>query len=131
MILAGQSPAGGYVASPTFGPYRYSWFRDGAFIADAMSRVGEVESAERFEASSTEFVCECSDQNCTERVEATLDEYENVRADATRFLVRPGHEDSRVERVVKRRGRRYSVVEKFNGAVAQIVRRLNPRAQQA
>lgn len=29
-------------------PYRYSWFRDGAFIADAMSRVGEVESAERF-----------------------------------------------------------------------------------
>jgi len=48
VILAGQSPEGGYVASPTFEPYRYSWLRDGSFIADAMSRVGEVESAEAF-----------------------------------------------------------------------------------
>jgi GH15 family glucan-1,4-alpha-glucosidase len=28
--------------------YRYSWFRDGAFIADAMSRAGRSESSERF-----------------------------------------------------------------------------------
>ncbi len=48
VILAGQSPEGGYVASPTFDPYGYSWLRDGSFIADAMSRVGEVGSAERF-----------------------------------------------------------------------------------
>jgi isomaltose glucohydrolase len=48
VVLAGQSPEGGYVASPTFPPYRYSWLRDGSFIADAMSRVGEVASAERF-----------------------------------------------------------------------------------
>jgi isomaltose glucohydrolase len=48
VILAGQSPSGAYVASPTFEPYRYSWLRDGSFIADAMSRTGEVESAERF-----------------------------------------------------------------------------------
>ena len=48
VILAGQAPSGAYVAAPTFGPYAYCWFRDGAFIADAMSRVGEVESAEAF-----------------------------------------------------------------------------------
>jgi isomaltose glucohydrolase len=48
VILAGQSPEGGYVASPAFAPYRYSWLRDGSFIADAMSRVGEVESTEAF-----------------------------------------------------------------------------------
>lgn len=47
-ILGGQSPSGGYVACPTFPPYGYSWLRDGSFIADAMSRVGEVESAEAF-----------------------------------------------------------------------------------
>ena len=47
-ILAGQSPGGGYVACPTFPPYGFSWLRDGSFIADAMSRVGEVESAEAF-----------------------------------------------------------------------------------
>jgi GH15 family glucan-1,4-alpha-glucosidase len=48
VILAGQSPSGGYVACPNFEPYRYSWFRDGSFIADAMREAGEVESADRF-----------------------------------------------------------------------------------
>ena len=47
-ILGGQSPSGGYVASPGFPPYGFSWLRDGSFIADAMSRVGEVASAEAF-----------------------------------------------------------------------------------
>jgi GH15 family glucan-1,4-alpha-glucosidase len=48
VILAGQSPSGAYVASPSFPVYRYSWLRDGSFIADAMSRAGEVASAEAF-----------------------------------------------------------------------------------
>lgn len=47
-IRAGQAPSGGYVACATFPPYRFSWLRDGSFIADAMSRVGEVESTEAF-----------------------------------------------------------------------------------
>ncbi|MGZ8782976.1 MAG: hypothetical protein ACXWZB_05705 [Gaiellaceae bacterium] len=47
-IRAGQSPSGGYVACPSFPPYSFSWLRDGSFIADAMSRVGEVASAEAF-----------------------------------------------------------------------------------
>src|SRR3954453_7655876 len=49
VILAGQSAAGGFAASPTFSQYRdYSWFRDGSFMAEAMSRYGERESADRF-----------------------------------------------------------------------------------
>ena len=48
IILANQAPTGAYLASPNFPAYRYSWLRDGAFIADAMSRVGEIESAEAF-----------------------------------------------------------------------------------
>jgi isomaltose glucohydrolase len=48
VIRAGQAPNGAYVACPDFEPYRYSWFRDGAFIADGMSRAGDAESAERF-----------------------------------------------------------------------------------
>jgi GH15 family glucan-1,4-alpha-glucosidase len=49
IIRAGQSPSGAYAASPTFPQYRdYCWLRDGAFIADSMSRVGERESAEQF-----------------------------------------------------------------------------------
>jgi isomaltose glucohydrolase len=48
VIDGGQAQTGAYLASPNFPVYRYSWFRDGAFIADAMSRVGRAESAERF-----------------------------------------------------------------------------------
>jgi GH15 family glucan-1,4-alpha-glucosidase len=48
IIRANQAPSGAYIASPNFVAYRYSWLRDGAFIADAMSRVGEIESAEAF-----------------------------------------------------------------------------------
>jgi GH15 family glucan-1,4-alpha-glucosidase len=44
-----QDASGAYPASPTFSAYRgYSWFRDGAFIADGMSSAGAVESADRF-----------------------------------------------------------------------------------
>lgn len=49
VIRAGQAPSGAYAASPTFSQYRdYCWFRDGSFIAEAMSRAGETASAERF-----------------------------------------------------------------------------------
>ena len=90
-----------------------------------------AETAARFSAESTRFVCECSDQACTDRVEATLDEYEEVRAEPTHFLLRPGHEDTRVERVVERRGVRHAVVQKVNAFIAQSVRRLDPRTSQA
>lgn len=48
LIAANQAASGAYVASPTFAPYAFSWLRDGAFIADAMSRHGQVTSAEAF-----------------------------------------------------------------------------------
>jgi GH15 family glucan-1,4-alpha-glucosidase len=49
IIRAGQAESGAYSAAPTFPVYRdYCWFRDGSFVAEAMSRVGETESAERF-----------------------------------------------------------------------------------
>jgi GH15 family glucan-1,4-alpha-glucosidase len=48
IILANQASSGAYLASPNFPVYRYCWLRDGAFIADAMSRAGEIASAEAF-----------------------------------------------------------------------------------
>jgi isomaltose glucohydrolase len=48
VIEAGQAPSGAYLACPTFPVYGFAWLRDGAFVADAMSRAGEVESAEAF-----------------------------------------------------------------------------------
>ena len=48
IILENQAPSGAYPAGPSFEPYRFCWLRDGAFIADAASRAGEVASAEAF-----------------------------------------------------------------------------------
>ncbi len=49
LIVSLQDESGAYPASPTFSAYRgFSWFRDGAFIADGVSAYGEVESATRF-----------------------------------------------------------------------------------
>jgi len=48
VIRAGQTPSGAYLASPSFPTYRYTWFRDGAFVAYAMQLAGERDSARRF-----------------------------------------------------------------------------------
>lgn len=48
VIQANQASTGAYLASPNFHVYRYCWLRDGAFIADAMSRAGHGASAEEF-----------------------------------------------------------------------------------
>lgn len=49
LILEQQTPGGAYPASPSFSAYAgYCWFRDGSYIADAMSAAGQIDSAERF-----------------------------------------------------------------------------------
>jgi len=85
-------------------------------------------TADRFEAEESDFVCECADPDCTHRVTAALEDYEDVRAEATHFLLAPGHHEPRVERVVERTGD-YDIVEKFEATVARVARRLNPRTE--
>jgi hypothetical protein len=99
-----------------------------ALFRDVNERIAET--AERFDASSTEFMCECADPACAERVEASLEQYENVREDGATFLLAPGHEDPQIERVVERH-RRFNVVEKVERVVASTVRRLDPRTETA
>ena len=89
-----------------------------------------AESATRFESTQTEFVCECGNPACTNRVEATLETYEAVRRESTTFLLAPGHRDERIERVVGERPG-YEIVEKVGRTVAAVVRRLDPRASAA
>lgn len=96
-----------------------------ALFRDVNERIAE--SAERFDSDRAEFVCECADPQCTSRIELTLAQYEHVREDGTHFVLVPGHEDPTIERVVERRPQR-AIVEKFEGIVANTVRRLNPRA---
>ena len=59
-----------------------------ALFRDVNERIAE--SAENFETDKTEFVCECADPSCTERVPATLAEYENVRTEVDDLPPRSG-----------------------------------------
>jgi transcription initiation factor TFIID subunit TAF12 len=96
-----------------------------SLFRDVNERIAE--HADQFDADHTEFVCECADPNCTHRLEATLEEYEDVRADGATFILTPGHADADIERVLEDRGR-FQIVEKVQKTVRATVRRLNPRA---
>jgi hypothetical protein len=89
-----------------------------------------AETAERLDADSTEFICECADPSCTHRVAVSLAEYEHVREEPTTFLVVPGHEQEDIEQVVSDRGR-FRIVEKIQGVVRRTVVRLDPRRRPA
>jgi hypothetical protein len=97
-----------------------------ALFRDVNERIAE--STENFETDETAFVCECADSNCTERVPATLAEYESVRKKSTTFLLAPGHGEPDIEQVVSDRGR-FQVVEKMGEVVRRTVIRLDPRTR--
>jgi hypothetical protein len=92
-----------------------------------------AEASERFDNGDNdgaELLCECADPNCAERLHVPLEEYEQVREDATTFVLDPDHVEPDVEKVVSRRPD-YAVVKKVDEAVARLVRKLDPRAQPA
>ena len=69
------------------------------------------------------ILCECGKIECIEQIELTLDAYRELRTDATRFAVRPGHEVPDVERVVERH-EGYFVVQKVEGDPARLAEEL-------
>jgi hypothetical protein len=99
-----------------------------SLFRDVNERIAET--SERFEATEAEFMCECADPGCAERLEVPLAVYEDVRSDGTTFLLNPDHVEPEVEEVVRERSG-YAIVKKVDGAVAPIVQRLNPRAETA
>lgn len=87
-----------------------------------------AETAERFASRDAEFVCECADAECHERVGARLEEYEEVRAQPTTFLVAEGHEVPAYEHVRSRR-RGYLIIEKMTRGLRLAVRQTDPRTE--
>ncbi len=69
-----------------------------------------------------EFVCECSNVDCTARVVLTGVEYEGLRADPRQFFIAVGHFQPLVARVVSE-GERYWVVETLPGEPTAIAER--------
>ena|SRR2546423_2755624 len=76
-----------------------------------------------------EWICECANDTCTERVEMSATEYEEIRSDGVRFFVAPseGHVWPDVE-VVTARNARYWVVEKV-GRAGELAKGSDPRPE--
>jgi hypothetical protein len=85
-----------------------------------------AETAGRFDSDEAEFVCECADATCTDRIDVSIERYESVRSDGATFLLTSGHEDERVEQIVTAE-ENVTIVEKRHPFVAPLVRALNPR----
>ena len=98
-----------------------------ALFREVNEKVEAIAALHGEDAHVYEFYCECSNADCTLQVPATLANYEAVRADATRFLVFPGHALPDIERVLERY-EHYWVVEK-TGEAASYVSRLDPRGR--
>ena len=94
-----------------------------ALFREVNERIREISAYDQ----DAEFLCECGDESCTRPITMTLDEYEQLRGDATHFAVVPGHVAPDVESVISQ-GERYWVVEKDVGEPAGLAAGLDPRA---
>jgi hypothetical protein len=98
--------------------------RNEALFREVNERVQEVSGGRATEM--TEFLCECGDSGCTERIALRNEEYEQVRADPLLFAIVPGHEIAEVEELVAR-DERFDVVRKHAGE-GVIARETDPRS---
>jgi hypothetical protein len=68
---------------------------------DVNERISESAESHGTSPHPYEFFCECSDNACMERVVLTLAEYEHIRAEPTRFVVKKNHVIPEIEHVVE------------------------------
>ena len=90
------------------------------------------DTAERFLVDgqiAQEFLCECGDVSCFDRIRMTIDEYEVVRSNSRHFAIVPGHEIPEVEVVVEEHPG-YSVIEKL-GSGGTVADERDPRRDDA
>jgi uncharacterized protein (DUF1499 family) len=71
------------------------------FFREVNERINESAESHGSDSHRYEFFCECSDATCVERVLLTLLEYEHIRAEPTRFVVKKNHVIREVEHVVE------------------------------
>lgn len=71
------------------------------FFRGVNERIGDAAESHGPSNHEYEFFCECSDTACMERVVLTLAEYEDIRSEPTRFVVKKNHVIQEIEHVVE------------------------------
>jgi hypothetical protein len=92
-------------------------------------RIRDLNEWPRWQINKDDWICECEDETCFERIQIALPEYERLRAHGNRFALKPGHENLDVEDVTDRH-ERYLLVAK-HGAGGVYATENDPRANAA
>lgn len=74
----------------------------------------------------TPYLCECEDETCVDILRLTRSEYEEVRADPRRFVVRTGHHQLPYDKVI-REASDFTIIEK-TGEEGELVAQRDPRS---
>jgi hypothetical protein len=91
-------------------------------------RVREIAAVHGADLHLYEFYCECSNTDCTLRVELHLRDYERVRERGDRFLIAPGHNLPDIEEIVERNDG-WWVIQK-EGPAGELAEELDPRGDE-
>jgi hypothetical protein len=94
--------------------------RNQALFRSLNEKIEEVSESFRLVIEDADYVCECADDGCLERIKMTPEQYRAVRRVPTHFFVRRRHVFPEFERVVDERDG-YLIVEKFGNAGAEAV----------
>jgi hypothetical protein len=89
--------------------------RNEALFREVNENIAGLEEGHGTTTTEPVFICECAGEGCVEHLAVDLETYQRTRRDPRRFLVLPGHEDPRLERVVETHAS-YLVVEKTGEA---------------
>jgi hypothetical protein len=84
--------------------------RNQVIFREVNERLREI--ADAVPDGTADYLCECSDVHCTDKIELRLFEYEAVRARNDCFFIEPGHERLEVEEVLDQ-NERYAIVRKI------------------
>ena len=88
-----------------------------ALFREVNERVKELNEGASLVIPLGEWICECANDTCVERITLSANEYEAVRRDQARFLVAPNNEHvwPEVEQVIERNDH-YWIVAKIGHA---------------
>ena len=99
-----------------------------SLFREVNERVKDMNDSFHVFTSISEWVCECANDDCFERIEMSAREYEHVRRHGSRFVVFPSeqHVWPEAENVVERLAN-YWIVEKIEQG-AEIAKAHDPRS---
>jgi hypothetical protein len=101
--------------------------RNEALFREVNESIERISATLKVSDERLKILCECGVPTCLEQLDVPMSDYERVRAEATLFLIKPGHEHGDLEDIVEEHDG-YHVVRKRDGDAVRVARELDPRS---